>query len=742
MPPFFEIGGHLNSERKSVKTGCGRAAVIGYEHLYCHSDTCREKAGVRFDAESQKTLLFIVTRHGDADAPRDQGCVSACFSTFKQPFAHPESGYRQRFFCARDSRRKPGSARGPITQGRGVGMRAAAVAGTAVLAMCAGNAVSQPAADLPDMIVSATGQEASRLETGFSATVITAADIASRGWVTLPEALRTVPGLHIAQHGAPGSTVSIVMRGARTGQVLVLLNGVRLNDPSSPTREAEIADIDLANVERIEVLRGPQSGLYGADAAAGVINIITRTGTTEPEITLSVEGGSYQTWRTGGRISGTAGKLTAAASATYARSDGFSSANSRFPGNTEDDGFKNLTVDTRLRAAISDAIGLDAFLRYQDSESEYDDGAGPFADAPDSIATTERIMTGAGGDITGGDAYAWRSRLQTQYSAIGRTFEDSWGSTTFDSTQWQADWRQDITLHERHRLSGGLSYHYESAEGSSLDSVSADTVGLFLQNHMTWGPFSAVAGIRHDEHEQFGGETTWRAAPTLAIDATGTRLLASVGTGFKAPSLYQLYGPETSWGPIGNTDLEPETSLGWEAGFEQQLAGDRITFGTTWFQSTVDDQIEFVVGYQNVSKVKVRGVESFVRLSPFEQLDINASYTYTKAEEDGTDTQLLRVPKDRATLDIHYRPISSVSLSTTVLHVGSRNDRYFDSTMFTSVDARAESYTVVNLAASVAVRDNLTVFARLDNLFDESYEEVYGFGTAGRSAYTGLSVRL
>jgi len=616
-----------------------------------------------------------------------------------------------------------------------------AYAGTAALALWAGGVVVGQETVLPDMVVSATGFETSRLETGFSTTVITADDIAQRGWTTLPEALRGVPGLHIAQHGGPGSTVSIILRGSRTGQVLVLLDGVRLNDPSSPTREAEIADIDLASVERIEVLRGPQSGLYGADAAAGVINIITRRAPRDTQAVVSLEGGSYNTWRASGRVGGTAGRLAGNASATWLRTDGFSAANTRFPGNRERDGFEQLTLDARLRATLTDAAGVDAFIRYQDAEIDYDDGAGPFADA-DNTASVERLMAGFGADMAGEAPVAWQSRLAARYSATDRVFEDTWGRTTFDGTQWEADWRQDIALDDRHRITAGVTYHRETAEGSSLDKVSAYNTGLYLQHHLTWGAFAAVTGLRHDEHEAFGGETTWRAAPSYAIAATGTRLLGSVGTAFKAPSLFQLFAPESPWGPVGNAELDPETAFGWEAGFEQTLADGILAFGATYFNSTVDDQIEFINGYENVSQVDVSGVESFVRVTPVAALAVEATYTRTKAEAEGTRTQLIRVPKDRATLDIRYRPMPTLTLSGHVLHVGSRNDRYFDNTMFTSVDAEAGSYTVFNLAAAFDVRDHVTVFARIDNLFDKDYEEIYGFGTPGLSGYAGLSVRL
>lgn len=256
-------------------------------------------------------------------------------------------------------------------------MRESALAVVVMMAACAVHAASVTERELPDLVVTPTGQEISVLRIGHSVSMVTAADIEANGWRTLPEALRAIPGLHINQNGAPGSAVGLVLRGSRSSQVLVLVDGIRFNDPSGPTREADVAAIDLANVERIEVLRGPQSGLYGSDAIAGVINIITKK--AEPGLAGSVlaEAGSYGTYRAAAELRSGTEKVSAAASVSYLTSDGFSSANRRFPGNTEKDGSDTLNVSASLGVIATDWLKFEGRVQVIDAKADYDNGAGP-----------------------------------------------------------------------------------------------------------------------------------------------------------------------------------------------------------------------------------------------------------------------------------------------------------------------------------------------------------------------------
>jgi len=620
-------------------------------------------------------------------------------------------------------------------------MRETAIVTAILMAACATHAAETTATPMPDMVVTPTGQSASMYQLGHSVSVITAKQIAENGWRTLPEALRSLPGMHIVESGSPGSTVSIFIRGSRSAHTLVLVDGVRLNDPSGPTREAYIAGTDLANIERIEAVRGPQSGLYGADAIAGVVNIITKKAAEGVSGSVSVEAGSYDTYRAAAELASRQGNVSGVASVSYLDSEGFSSANERFPGNDEADGFENLNASVRLGVTPSEAVSVGATFKFTEWESEYDAGAGPGADVEGNVAEAEQILAGLNANLGASDA-RWQQTLRAQFATFDRTFSDSWGTSGFDGENWEAEWRHDLAIGDHHRLSAGASYRDETAETDTMTSMSADNVGVYIQDHMSHGALDIVESLRFDDHESFGGEWTYRIAPSYAIAKSDTRLKGSFGTGFKAPSLYQLYAPATAFGAIGNADLDPETSLGWDVGIEQVVVPDVFSCGVTYFSSDVDDQIEYVNGYENVSEVENRGVEVLATLTPTDDLDIRATYTYTEAENKDTREQLIRVPKDRATLEVAYAITERASVNAMVLHVGSRNDLYFDSTMFTSVDMMTDSYTVVNLAGSVDLTDNVTLFGRVDNVFDETYEEVYGYGTAGVSGYGGVKVAL
>ncbi len=610
-----------------------------------------------------------------------------------------------------------------------------------MMAACAVHVAGAAEQDLPDLVVTPTGQEVSVSRIGHSVTTITAVDIEANGWRVLAEALRTVPGLHINQSGAPGSTVGLVMRGSRSSQVLVLMDGIRLNDPSGPTREAEIAAIDLANVERIEVLRGPQSGLYGSDAIAGVINVITRKSPEGLSGFMSAEGGSYGTWRTAAELRSGTETLSAGASVSYLSSGGFSAANSRFPGNDEKDGFTTLNVAASLGVQATDALRLEGRLQMIDAEADYDNGGGPGADAEGHVATSEQVLAGVKA-LIGEPSAPWRQSLSLNYSMTDREFDDMFGNITYKGDNIEAEWRHDVRIGQANMLTAGVNYREESARTGDERRVRADNLGLYLQEQFVCGGFDAVAGLRYDRHEAFGGELTWRAAPSYRLKKTGTRFRGSVGTGFKAPSLYQLYAPASAWGAVGNPDLDPETSLGWDAGVEQSLLAGKIVVGLTLFASRVEDQIEFINGYENVSRVDSEGVEVFASFRPVDAVQVTASYTRTEAEDRDADAQLIRVPKDRATLTATAEITRRLRVSATAVYTGAFDDRYFDSTMFTAVDARVDSSVVVHLAAQVTVSDRVTVFGRVDNLFDEDYEEIYGYGTAGLSGYGGVKVNL
>jgi vitamin B12 transporter len=590
--------------------------------------------------------------------------------------------------------------------------------------------------EVPDMVVTATGVESPVANLAHSITVISADDIERHGWRTLPQALKHVPGMHIVQSGAPGSVASIFIRGTRSQHVLVMIDGVRINDPSLATRSANIAGIDLAGVERIEIVRGPQSGLYGSDAFSGVVNIITGGG-SRPSY-LSAEAGSYDTYRVAGALNVRTGAVDFASSASYIDSKGFSSASDKYEGNHEDDGFSTLNLAAKVGVKVSDSVFADMSVRYVDSENEYDLGAGPNADSD------ENKFDGESFSVHGGLRYAaaesiWSSKLTADYITFDREYNSTWGRDTFDGDNVESEWRNDFAVSDAHLVSVGFVYSDESAKGSAFGKETADTASAYIQDEVTYGDLNAVASVRYDDHDRFGSEVTYRLAPSYAV-SSGTRLKASVGTAFKAPSLYQLYAPAGMWGPVGNSDLDAEEMFAWDAGVEQVIVADLLSVDLVWFRNDIDNMIEFANGYENVAEAETEGVEFSVTLTPVESLVLNASYTYTDATDKSDSKQLIRIPKNRASLDVSYAATERLNVNASVLYVDSRNDSYYDPGMFMSVDVKTDSYVTLDLSADFALTETVSVFGRIENLTDEDYEEIYGYGTPGRSAYGGAKV--
>ena len=241
-------------------------------------------------------------------------------------------------------------------------------------------------------------------------------------------------------------------------------------------------------------------------------------------------------------------------------------------------------------------------------------------------------------------------------------------------------------------------------------------------------------GLRLDDHEDFGSEITFRITSAYLLEETGTKLKATYGTGFKAPTLYQLYGPpDPTYGPVGNPDLDPEKSRGWDAGIEQEFLGDRVIIGATYFANDFEDLIEFPwgMGYVNVSKAEAEGIELSASIRPCEDLLLRGNYTYTHTENKNTEEELLQRPKDKFGVDVNYRFGRKGNANLEVLYVGKRLDYG---------QVRLGGYALVNLAASYDINENLKLFGRIDNLFDRKYEEAKGFGTPGFSVFGGLKL--
>jgi vitamin B12 transporter len=608
----------------------------------------------------------------------------------------------------------------------------------------------------PEVLVTANRLETPAGEVGSSQTVITREELDRLQRTTLYDVLRSVPGLNVAQSGGPGSPASVFIRGANSGQTLVLIDGVEVNDPISTTRSFNFADLTTDNIERVEIVRGPQSTLYGSDAIGGVINVITRKGVGAPGLSLSVEGGSFNSWRE--RLWSGGGTDTVNYSLGLSRqdSDGISAA-AVDQGNSEEDGYENSSVSVRVGFTPVENFRVNVIARYTDSTTDLDNAGGAFGDDPNHIGEQTQLVFRAEAELKLLDDL-WHQKLGVSITDIDRCFLNDFdpahpadmSESTYNGSLFKIDWQHNLHFDEHNTLTLGLeteeekgdsSFYSESEWGpyaSVFEEQSARTNGYYLQDSFNLDDhWFTTVGVRLDDHDRFGSEFTWRVTSAYLIPETGTTARGSVGTGFKAPSLFQLFSE------YGNLDLDPEESLGWDVGLEQADPGGYGSVGVTWFANDFDNLLDFDPVnflYINIAEAKTQGLEVFTAMDVGENLDLSASYTFTDTEDQTTGDDLLRRARNKFGINANYRFLAKGNLNLDLVHVGKRFDNDF-STWPASV-VELDAYLLANLAGSWNFSDHWQIFGRLENLLDEEYEEVVGYGTPGFAGYLGLKFSL
>lgn len=598
-------------------------------------------------------------------------------------------------------------------------------------------------------VITATRTETPLREIASSVTVISRGDLARKQNVLLSEVLRDVAGLDVVNSGGRGKATSVFMRGANSGHTLVLIDGVEMNDPISGNRAFNFGNLTTDNVERIEVLRGPQSTLYGSDAIGGVINIITRKGKGKPSFSVSSEYGARNTFIE--RASGRGGndQVNFSFGLSQTNTDGISSA-AKADGNDEGDGSRNTTFSGRLGLTPlkNKKLTFDFTLRYTDAKTAFDDRAGPGGDDPNRSLKTKQWFTRGQTTLSLLDD-RWVQTLGFSYTENGRRDSDapSAGSagyirSTFDGRFTKLDWQNTFKLHKTNKLIFGLET--EEDKGHSTDNRFANlswqyarTNSFYVQDQISLANrFFAAIGVRRDDHSQFGSKWTWRVAPTYIFALTKTKLKASYGTGFKAPTIFQLYAAG-----FGNSSLQPEKSQGWDFGFEQPLFDTHVTFGVTYYKNIFESLIGFSGGkYNTVVGANTSGIESFIDWKPTTNIGFRVNYTYLDTKSESTGLALTRRARHKASLDAYWRFLEKGMLSAGVIYTGRRQDQDFSS--WPAKRVTLKDYTVVNLRASYKFTKNVELFGRVENVFDRRYQEVVGYGVPGATGYIGVKFRF
>lgn len=653
---------------------------------------------------------------------------------------------------------------------RNPSLRRACLGGTAALALLlAADTAAAQTASLPTLVVTPTGgSPVPEEEVGNSLTVITAQEIEEQHYETLPEALRAVPGLHVVQSGPNGALTSVFTRGANSNQTLVLLNGRPIGDPSASNGAFNFAHLPLFNVQQIEVLRGPASALYGSQAIGGVVNIITKGGEGEPSVGGLVEVGTKNSLTTvanaNGRFEGIGFDLTL----SRLHTDGFSITpdNLRPSGAADEaDGYTNLSGSLALDAELTETLSASFFGAIVDTEMEVDTDP----EDPDSREVTRQIfLDGAlAGSFFDG---VWRPTLSAGYSDYERNDRDwpdnldllgfGFNSSDVDNegSRWNVELRNDIAIDENNVLSIGGRFEQErfSSEGVSdfagfvitQDSeAERDTWSVYGQHRFSWDDrFFVTGSLRYDAPEDSDNALTWSIAPLYHHKETGTKIRGSVGTAFKAPSLYELYGfSPTNFGNAfrGNPDLDPERSFGWEVGVEQSLFDERVIVGATWFHNDIEDAINTVFTPTfdsttvNNRDLETYGLEAFIDVVPVESVHLRLAYTFTETEFQDDGSRAFRRPRHQFNGTLAIEIVEGLTVTGNVLAAGERYDLDYNS----GAPIKPEAYTLVNMAVDYEVIEGLSVFARAENLLDAEYETADGFAGEGVQLFVGLRAR-
>jgi vitamin B12 transporter len=609
---------------------------------------------------------------------------------------------------------------------------------SAALALLATPAMAQGLADNETIVVSATRIATPVSEIAGSVTVITADDIAARQQRALTDVLRDVPGLVLAQSGGPGAQASIFTRGTNSNHTKVLLDGIDIGDAASPTGAADISKLLAGDIARVEVLRGPGSALYGSDAIGGVINLVTRAGEGPAALKLLAEGGAFDTFNQAAALSGSDGGFHYAATLQH-QHVGANPVTPRAllrPGERRNDDFyDNLSASTRLGYELDPGFDLSLTGRYANSLGKITNDAfdlTTFTSYPAANRSRVDTLQYDGRFAAHLDRWGVDQTLGLGYSAnaISNADPDN-GYSIAAGERVKLDWQGSALVADGQTLMMGAETAREAIHKPLSDGITTNAGFAEIQSDFGGGFYNS-ASVRLDSNSRYGDRFTWHLAPVFLFSQTGTKLKATIGTGFKAPSLQQLFGPYGH-----NPGLKPETSSGYDAGLEQAFGA--VKAGITWFHNDIANLIDYDASFVpiNVARARTQGVESFLAWKADRALGLRADYTYTDAIDPVTRTALLRRPRHKASLTVDWR-LSDLTLAATLLYIGPRPDIGRES----FAPEKLPGAATLDLAASYRLSGGLRLTGRVENLSGTHYQNPDGFLRPGIGAYAGVEAEL
>lgn len=615
------------------------------------------------------------------------------------------------------------------------------VLGTALTVLGLSNAFAQQqglekkqeAVQLKEILVTAGRTPIEEGKTGRAVTVITGKQLEEYQVRYVADALRLVPGFSVSRSGTKGGMTNIRVRGAEADHILVMVDGVKLNSASGEAYD--FGALQTEDIERIEILRGPQSAFWGSDALAGVVNIITKGGKRDGyKISGTTEVGSQSSWLGGVLLQGGAENYDVALAANYRRTKGFNLSNI----GDEKDGDENLTLNGKVNIDLSETAKLDATLRYVKNSTDLDDMFSLIPERSLNAFAKRKELIGSVGLTLNSLDNALTQKIRFNGNDQDYRSYEAWGNSKSRSKRisgsYQASYVFDTPsfADAHHTVTGGFEWQRETYENAARNERDTSSfIGEY--NGEFFNQFYLNVGLRHDINDEFKNASTYSVSGAWAIPNTAAKLHASIGSGNKNPTFYEMFADE-GW-LVGNPNLLPERSLGWDIGLEHKFFNDLLVVDATYFNQNLIDKITYDpisfpnTYYNNVGKSKRHGIELAATLNLVHGLSAGGTYTYTSSRDPNGDQEVRR-PRNSGSVNVAYTFYED--------HARLFGEAVFNGEMKETGLRTLDKYTVVNIGGSYKFTDKLEGFARIENLFDKKYQEVYGYNTPGRGAFAGL----
>ncbi|GLQ06875.1 TonB-dependent receptor [Sneathiella chinensis] len=622
--------------------------------------------------------------------------------------------------------------------------------------------VSPALADTPlsdSIVVSASRTPIEAEKVGRAYTVLTAEDLEQTQTRYVSDALRRIPGVSVSRNGAFGGPVQVRLRGSEGNHVLVLIDGIEVSEPTQG--EFDFGSMQAADIERIEVIRGPQSALWGSNATAGVINIITKGGKRNSfETHVNTEVGTDRTLMTNVGVRGGGNRYDYAVSGAFRRTDGFNTSSF----GSEEDGDRNLTLNARGSVDLTPTVQLDGSLRHVRRTSDTDDQDFAWPATPtnglaiDTDADTRtRDFFGSVGLTSSHFDDAFVHSLRFEGTSTRRRSQDLYGLSGNEGTRYHGAYQATLSFDTpdvasaRHSLTGSVEWERETFKNifpltpSQIPSQSRTLYGFVTEYRGEFFENLFVTGaVRFDHNDSFDDAVTYSLSGAYVVPGTGTRFHSSVGTGVTNPTFLEQFGFDPSTF-IGNPSLKPEENFGWDLGVEQKFLNDDLVVDVTYFQERLTDEIQsqydFMTGLSSPINLdgtsKRRGVEIAASAQVTDNLHLRAAYTYLNSKEPNGAEEVRR-PRHSGSFGATYSFLENrASIFTDVAYNGEMQDLEFvGSTPRTRVTL--DDYVLVTVGADYKVTDDVLLYGRIENMLDDQYQEIYSFNGQGLTAFVGV----